>query len=101
MKLEAREVSSDGQELREVLAWLPEVGETVFAARGRITPDPDGAMVELEDGTIVLNPRRHQRQIDFERMVAWLPPETGLALLRRTRWRDSPSALRLDLFAPN
>ena len=77
MKLEAREVSSDGQELREVLAWLPEVGETVFAARGRITPDPDGAMVELEDGTIVLNPRKQQRQIDFNRMVTWLPPETN------------------------
>jgi lipopolysaccharide export system permease protein len=81
LKLEAREVSSDGQELREVLAWLPEIGETVFANRGRVTPDPDGAMVELEDGTIILNPRKRQRQINFGRLVVWLPPE-GSAVKR-------------------
>ena len=72
-KLTAREVSASGAELRGVLVWMPGLGETVFARRGTLTPDPEGAFVKLFDGSVVLDPRKRPRQVRFESMVMRLP----------------------------
>jgi len=76
-KLTAREVSANGEELRGVLVWMPNLGETVFANRGKLRPDPGGAYVELFDGTVVLDPRKRPRQVRFESMTMRLPREPG------------------------
>jgi len=72
-KLEAREVSASGRELEGVLMWMPDLGETVFARRGLLTPDPEGSRIELEDGTVVLEPRKRPRQIRFDQIEIRLP----------------------------
>ena len=76
-KLTAREVSADGEELRGVLVWMPNLGETVFADRGKLKPDPGGAYVELFDGSVVLDPRKRPRQVRFDSMTMRLPREPG------------------------
>lgn len=76
-KLTAREVSADGEDLRGVLVWMPNLGETVFANRGKLRPDPGGAYIELFDGTVVLDPRKRPRQIRFESTTMRLPREAS------------------------
>ena len=81
-KLEAQEVSGRGDRMRGVLLWIPDVGATLFAERGSLEPGP-GASTEiaLENGIVVLDPRRRPRRIDFERLTAVLP-EAGRAIPR-------------------
>ena len=74
-KLEAREVSPKGDQLRGVLVWVPDAGETAFAERGELQSDPDGARVVLHNGTMVFDPRVRPRALHFERMVTYLESE--------------------------
>ncbi len=72
--LQAREVSSRGDEMRGVYLWLPSVGETVFAESGALEAREDGGnRVVLERGRVLLNPRKVAREIRFDRMAVDLP----------------------------
>ena len=71
-KLEAREVSAKGDQLKGVLVWMPDLGETVFASSGELQSDPGGAKVVLHNGTLVFDPRVRPRALHFERMVTYL-----------------------------
>jgi len=73
-QVEAREVSAQGDVLRGVLLWSPDVGETIFAAGGRVAAAPDGSVaLTLDDGTLVLSARGGAQQLRFEAMVTELP----------------------------
>lgn len=74
-KLEAREVSARGDRMRGVMLWMPSVGETVFAERGALDPDPEAAStrITLEQGTVVLHPRHGASMLRFDRMTTLLP----------------------------
>jgi LPS export ABC transporter permease LptG/LPS export ABC transporter permease LptF len=73
-QVEAREVSAQGDVLRGVLLWSPDVGETIFAGEGRVAAAPDGSVaLTLEDGTLVLSARGGAQQLRFETMVTELP----------------------------
>jgi lipopolysaccharide export LptBFGC system permease protein LptF len=51
-QLEAREVNARGDELQEVLLWMPRLGETVFARAGHMSAGQDGSIeIVLEDGS--------------------------------------------------
>ncbi len=57
-QLEAREVSASGMELRGVLLFTPDLGETVFAQSGSVSSAPGGEVaLMLFDGSAVLEPR--------------------------------------------
>lgn len=73
-RLEAREANAAGDRMRGVLLWVPDVGRTVFAERGRISADPDGATrVTLERGSMLFASGSAAREIRFERMATRLP----------------------------
>ena len=60
--------------MRSVLLWAPEIGGTLFAERGRISADPDGAFsVTLERGSLLLPSKTQAREIRFETMTTRLP----------------------------
>jgi len=72
--LQSREVSSRGDELRGVFLWMPAISETVFAKTASLQALEDGSTrVVLEDGRLLLNPRKTARELRFDRMVADLP----------------------------
>ena len=76
-RLEAREVSSRGDELRGVMLWVPSVGETFFAERATVEPAPAGATrVTLDEG-ILLTGTTPPAYLRFHHMQHVLPPETG------------------------
>jgi len=73
-QLEAREVTAKGDELRGILLWVPDIGETIFARRGRIGPSGSGSLrLELEQGILVLSPALGPRQFRFDRLATVLP----------------------------
>ncbi len=73
-KLEAREVSADGEQLHGVMLWMPSVGETVFAERARVEAAPDGGTrLTLEAAQVVLNPREGARQLRLGQMETHIP----------------------------
>jgi lipopolysaccharide export system permease protein len=72
--LQAREVSSRGDEMRGVFLWMPRISETVFAQTGALEALPDGSTrVLLTNGKLILNPRKTAREVRFDEMVADLP----------------------------
>ena len=73
-QVEAREVSARGNELRGVLLWAPDVGETIFARSGTVGASPDGSVeIILRDGTMLLSPVDGVQEFRFESMRAELP----------------------------
>jgi LPS export ABC transporter permease LptG/LPS export ABC transporter permease LptF len=73
-KLEAREVSSSGQMLGQVLLWIPSVGETVFAETAEVgASGEDGLEIVLHNGTLLLNTRKSLTAMRFEEMRSELP----------------------------
>lgn len=80
-QLEAREVSADGTQLRGVLLWVPEIGETIFARAGTLAASAAGAIeVTLRDGSVILAPGQGARQLRFESATTVLPEsDSGLA----------------------
>jgi LPS export ABC transporter permease LptG len=73
-RLEVREASGRGDRMRGVQLWIPDVEETLFAVRGALQPG-EGTSTEilLEQGSVLLSPRRNLRRIDFEKLTATLP----------------------------
>ncbi len=73
-QLEAREVSAAGSELRGVLLFMPDIGETVFAQGGRVSSTPAGALeLVLSSGSVVLEPRGEFKFFRFETLTTQLP----------------------------
>lgn len=73
-KLEAREVSSRGDEMKGVLLWMPDVGETVFARAGTMRAAQEGGSdIELRDGMVVVDPRTDPKLLRFGSMSGHLP----------------------------
>jgi lipopolysaccharide export system permease protein len=78
-KLEAREVSSSGQMLGQVLLWIPSVGETVFAETAEVgASGEDGLEIVLHNGTLLLNTRKSLTAMRFEEMRSALPNTSEL-----------------------
>jgi len=91
-QLEAREISENGDELRGVMLWTPEIGETVFAQRGRLAPAGEDVDVVLEEGAVLLS---RDRGVDLLRFATL---ETKLAageILERDE-RERVLSLSLD-----
>jgi len=82
-QLEAREVSASGMELRGVLLFTPDLGETVFAQSASVSTAPGGAVeLVLFDGSAVLEPRGELKLFRFEALSTRLPE--GSEPLERT-----------------
>ncbi len=72
--LQAREVSSSGDRMRGVFLYMPTIHETVFAQSGHLEAAPSGGnRLVLENGSLLLDPRKTARELRFERMTADLP----------------------------
>ncbi len=97
-KLLAREVSPDGSELRGVLLFVPDLGETLFADRADVSPAPGGDLaLELHGGAMVRAPEAGAQYLRFDRFGTVLHQEESPLL-------DSPgerlaSATAADLRA--
>jgi lipopolysaccharide export system permease protein len=77
-RLEAREVSSRGDELRGVILWVPSIGETFFAEQAAVQPEPDGGTrITLDEG-ILLTGTTPPGYLRFHHMQHVLPPQSGL-----------------------
>ena len=73
-QLQAREVSASGTELRGVLLFMPDLGETVFAKSGRVASGPDGELeLALEAGSTLLEPRGEFKFFRFDTLTTQLP----------------------------
>lgn len=104
-RLDAREVNARGDQLKGILLWMPEIGQTVFARTGRIETTEGGAIeITLGEGRIVLSPRGGARALRFDEMSAQLPASDellreaedriaglGLGELRETAHAFAPS----------
>ncbi len=114
-KLEAQEVSSEGDRLGGVQLWMPKLGETAFAERATLDRSSgEGIRITLERGSVFLNPRRHARQLRFRELTAFLPRSeremtrteaeklSGLtmAALRGLRQRDAEAELQRRFALP-
>jgi LPS export ABC transporter permease LptG len=65
--IEAREVSSNGEELRGVAAFAPPIGETIFARSGRFERQADqSARIVLEDGLFLMPVEGQLSQVRFQ-----------------------------------
>ncbi len=53
-QLEAREIVPPGDGLGGVMLWTPDIGETIFAERGRLTAAEGEVGIALEDGASIL-----------------------------------------------
>jgi lipopolysaccharide export LptBFGC system permease protein LptF len=73
-QLEAREVAARGDELRGVLLWVPDLGQTIFARSGRVAAGEGGSpRLTLQHGSLVLSPELGPRLFRFEAMTTVLP----------------------------
>jgi len=75
-KLLAREVSPDGSELRGVLLFVPDLGETLFAERADVSRAPGGDLaLELHGGALVRAPEAGAQYLRFDRFGTVLHQE--------------------------
>ena len=76
-KLEAREASADGRNLRGVLLFIPSVGDTIFAERGRVETQGEGlravSLLFLESGAVLRRAGRGVERIEFQTLETQLP----------------------------
>jgi LPS export ABC transporter permease LptG len=78
-QVEAREVSASGDELKGVLLYVPDIGETVFAREGKVSTGSDGGVaLELSHGSLVLATRDGAQQLRFETLTTELPASEDL-----------------------
>jgi LPS export ABC transporter permease LptG/LPS export ABC transporter permease LptF len=76
-RIEAREVNARGDQLKGILLWLPEVGQTVFARSGRVDTLDDGTTeISLQDGRVVLSTNNRPKTLTFDELTTRLP-ESG------------------------
>ena len=77
-RIEAREVSSNGEELRGVVAYAPPIGQTIFARRGRFERQGDArARIVLEDGMFLMPVEGQLSQVRFESLDQAIDLDTG------------------------
>jgi lipopolysaccharide export system permease protein len=92
--LQAREVSARGDQMRGVYLYMPSVGETVFARSGRLVSAENGEnQVVLEEGSLMLDPRKTARELRFDKMTTALPTSSK-PVSRSTR--DQLSSATID-----
>lgn len=73
-RLEAREVSARGDKMKNVLLWMPDLGDTIFATSGTLTANADGGIdMTLHDGRVILEPKEGPRHVEFASLNATLP----------------------------
>lgn len=76
-KLEAREVSATGRDLRGVLLFVPSVGDTIFAERGEVRTDGEGvdavSLLFLEAGAVLRRAGQGVERVQFEALRTQLP----------------------------
>lgn len=95
-QLEAREVSASGMDLRGVLLFTPDLGETVFAQGGNVSRAPDGAVeLVLSAGSTLLEPHGDVKFFRFETLTTRLPE--GGESLERTQKERLPGATLEEL----
>ncbi len=76
-RLQAREVSASGDQLRGVVLWTPEIGETLFAEHGALSADPTGqTRITMENATVLVTDDNELRHFQFDTMTSLLP-ESG------------------------
>jgi LPS export ABC transporter permease LptG len=73
VKILAREVSARGNQLRGILLWLPEQGQTLFAERGElISLQHQVAQLTLYDGLMLPAPPQHGEETRFGSFIQTL-----------------------------
>lgn len=93
-QVEAREVSARGDELKGVLVWMPDIGETIFAREGSVEPDVTGGIqITLRNGSLVLFDRHGAQQLRFETLTTELPRSD---LLVGRDAEDQMQGMRMD-----
>ena len=65
-RVEARQVSKSGEELRGIAAYAPPLGETLFAEHGRLARHGDEAWIELRDGAFLMPIQGELAEIRFD-----------------------------------
>lgn len=83
VKLVAREVSARGDQLRGVLLWVPDQGQTLFAESGMLDPLSDGSLqLTLYDGVMLPSPRSKGEETRFG--MFWKILRGNTASIRRS-----------------
>jgi len=81
-RLQAREASHNGRDLRGVLLWIPAVGDTIFAERGHVrTLEQGTSLLSLRRGTVLRRAGRGVEQVGFDRLDTRLPGDPVAATL--------------------
>jgi LPS export ABC transporter permease LptF/LPS export ABC transporter permease LptG len=89
-RLEAREVSSTGNQLRGVALEVPELGETIFAESGGLEAMPDGGTrIVLRNGVFVSMARRDPWKVQFDEVSTQLPGSGSSTGRPKPRDQDS------------
>ena len=82
-QLEAREVSSTGEELTSVMLYVPELGETLFSRSGTLGGGDGGAVeITLHDSAVVLRPKGTELRLLRFDTVTTLLPDSDRGLMR-------------------
>jgi lipopolysaccharide export system permease protein len=77
-RIEAREVSSSGEQLRGVAAYAPPIGETIFASRGSFTHENDQrARIAFENGLFLMSVAGQLAEVRFDRLEEDIDLDTG------------------------
>ena len=117
VKILAREVSARGDQLRGILLWLPEQGQTLFAERGEFTSlDQQVTQLTLYEGVMLPSPPQRGEETRFGSFQQTLhetpararkeadvlsgePPGRLLTLARQTGEKESSAFLaRVELY---
>jgi lipopolysaccharide export system permease protein len=89
-RLQAREVSSSGAELKGVVIEVPDLDETIFAESGALQVMPGGATgLVLRNGVFVSVSRGDPWNVRFEEVATQLPGGDDASKRSDTRDRDS------------
>jgi lipopolysaccharide export system permease protein len=88
-QIEAREVNARGDSMKGVLLWMPNIGQTIFARRGRIEKTDDGGTeIRLEAGQVVLSARGDPNTLAFETSTTRLPAAEELKREKEDRYKS-------------
>ncbi len=91
----AKEVSSQGDQLRDVSIWVPMIHETVFAKRGAITTLANGAkQILIEDAALLRPGRDGPTYVRFDSMQQ-VTPYDDTAAASAANWLSSASLSEL------
>ncbi|MBW2267756.1 MAG: LptF/LptG family permease [Deltaproteobacteria bacterium] len=87
-QLEAREALPAGDELRGVMLFVPDAGETLFARHGSLGAGEGGAIeLTLRDGVMLLRPKADQARVMRFESATTLLPDSDSGLRRGNKQR--------------